>query len=80
MKTQFKKARTRAQIEADPRVEEIWNEGEDGWWAMLRPGWVVATYEVHCIHEYTIEGVCDKLNDYVTPCDCEQSCKTKEVK
>ena len=74
----YRKARTRKDVENDPRVKEIWNEGEDGWWAYLHPGWIWDG-ELHCIHEDTIKDVCDALNFAVSPCDCEQSCKTEEV-
>lgn len=39
-------------IAADPRVIEIWDEGEDGIWIALADGYICADTETHCVHEW----------------------------
>ena len=71
MKTQFKKARTRAQIEADPRVSSIhmeWEDGERHWCVYLKRGWAWCE-ETHQIHELTIRDAAKEL-DRTFPCRC----------
>ena len=46
-------------LAADPRIVEVWDEGEDGMWAELANGWIWD--EVHTLHEHTVK---DLLNAY----------------
>lgn len=75
-KETFRKVRTKADIEVDPRVEELWNEGDSSpdWWCALKSGWSWCP-ETHCIHENTIRDVCDVLNREVAPCDAGCPCQ-----
>jgi len=60
----YRKARTLSDVRRDPRVESVWSEGDDGWWASLKEGWV--RYDgVISLHEYTIKELCRSLNDDV---------------
>jgi hypothetical protein len=36
------------------RGEPIWNEGPDGWWAALKPGWECAANGSNSCHERTL--------------------------
>ena len=56
----YKNPRTKAEILADPRVEEMWYEGEDGWWIALKRPWETSL-ETTCIHEYTIKECCEQM-------------------
>lgn len=76
----YKKARTLADLRADPRVQEVWKE-HDGfnvddrgidrgaWWIALKPGWCWCA-ETHVIHEATLAQACDVFNS-IQPCDCK---------
>lgn len=43
------------------RVDEVGNEGEDGYWIYLRAGWFNPVDGIHAIHEDTIKKCLDKL-------------------
>ena len=62
--------RTLAQLRADPRIREVWQEDDgcfeaDGyplsWWASLNPGWVTDNME-SALHEPTIKDLCAALH------------------
>ena len=74
----FAKVKTIKQIRADPRVEELWNEGADGWWASLVDGyrWDL---DLHCIHEQTIREVAEVLNGSVDRCSADCQCKQRNT-
>lgn len=57
------------QIKADPRVESVWDEGEDGWWAILKEGW--QWDGVHGLHERSPRALLKVLRHAVRPCSCE---------
>lgn len=40
-------------IANDPRVEKIWDEGEDGIWIQLAPGFNWDGYS--CVHEWSVK-------------------------
>jgi len=42
-------------IAADPRVVEIWDEGEDGIWVQLAEGY--NWDDVSCVHEWKVKDV-----------------------
>ena len=65
----MRKARTKADVEADPRVTEVYWERESGWWAYLAPGWCFDS-ECHTLHESTISKLCAVLNHEVERCEC----------
>ena len=58
---------TQARIARDKRVNEVWNEGDDGWWAELKPGW--QWWDAHYLHERTLTALKGALRD-VKPCAC----------
>lgn len=39
----------------DPRVEEVWSEGKDGYWASLKQGF--NSEGCSCIHEWTVKDL-----------------------
>ena len=47
----------------DHRIEEIRNEGGDGYWIYLKPGWWLPHMETHCIHEYTQAACLDEFKE-----------------
>lgn len=61
-------AKTVDRIKADPRVESVWDEGEDGWWAMLKKGW--QWDDCHGIHERSPRALLEVLRHEVRPCNC----------
>ena len=60
-------------IKADPRVSEVWNEGEDGWWVGLKTGFICTHSETHAVHEWTLTKLWESFKS-VEPCDCKD-CK-----
>jgi hypothetical protein len=81
-----KTPRTLTELRADPRVREVWNEGEDGWWASLAPGYCFENCSG--LHENTVRELCSALrrvevcgtpearcNDHVVPpCAAAMGC------
>jgi hypothetical protein len=69
-KTRFK---TLNIVNGDPRIKEVFDEGEDGIWMWLNPGFTCDPRGAHDGHEYTVR---DLLRAYkgIQPCDCDQ-CK-----
>lgn len=79
----LRKVRTKADIEDDPRVEELWSEDNGwgagsscDWWCSLKPGWSWCP-ETHCIHEGTVREVCGVLNREVEACEASCPCQKK---
>jgi hypothetical protein len=76
----FKKKRTKAQIEDDPRIVELWAEADDAgcfgdgsgisWWATLAPGYEVD--DCHGLHEGTVKDIAAQLNGGVTLGRCDE--------
>jgi hypothetical protein len=63
----MKKARTWADIQADPRVQWVSDERNDnGYWVYLHRPYVDAAREMTCIHEDTIRECCDILNNDIS--------------
>ena len=60
-------------IKADPRIESAWDEGQDGKWVQLKPGFVLSFDGTHGIHERTWTEV-NRKRSQITQCDCED-CK-----
>lgn len=58
----FKKVRTKQQIKELPFVQEVFYEGDDGWWVHLDTRYVSAKMECSMVHEHTIKELCDALN------------------
>jgi hypothetical protein len=44
-------------IKADPRIESLHDEGDNGWWAILADGYILQPDETTAIHETTLSGV-----------------------
>lgn len=61
------------QIMRDPRVKLAWDEGEDGLWFSLKPGFRLRIDGTHFAHEFTIKDLCAKLRN-IEPCNCEDCC------
>lgn len=63
----YPKPRTKKQIEADPRVVDLWQE-QDGcfhptrpsWWATLAPGW--QWDDCTNVHEATLSDLADAID------------------
>lgn len=49
-------------IKADPRVESVWDEDEDGWWCDLKPNWFSDSTETGRLHEETPQDLWEVLN------------------
>lgn len=49
-------------LKADPRVESVWDEGEDGWWCDLKPNWFSDSTETGRLHEGTPQDLWEVLN------------------
>jgi len=62
-------------IKNDPRVKEVWNEGEDGWWVALKTGFICGISETHAVHEWSPKSLWASFKT-VKPCNC-QDCKPK---
>jgi hypothetical protein len=60
-------------INDDPRINQAFDEGEDGIWVWLETGWTADPRGAHDIHEWKVRDV---LRCYraIVPCDCD-SCK-----
>lgn len=56
-------------IRRDPRCESIADEGDDGWWVMLRPGYCWPEGETHAVHERDLESLWREFRT-VAPCRC----------
>ena len=37
------------------KIEEVGNEGDDGYWVYIKPGFWNPSFEVMCIHEHTVK-------------------------
>lgn len=55
-------------IAADPRVELVFDEGDDGIWIWLNPGSLCGDTDTHCVHEWTVRDVIRSFRT-VQPCD-----------
>ena len=60
-------------IKADPRVESVDYEGEDGWWVYLKNGFICEDSETHAVHEWTLKDLRRSFGS-VRVCEC-QDCK-----
>ena len=57
-------------LAADPRVDEIWDEGDNGYWVYLVPGWINPLHETHSIHEDT-QAECLEVFKSIERCTCD---------
>lgn len=57
-------------IKNDPRVSEVWNEGEDGWWVTLKIGFMCRDSECHAVHEWNLRDLWTAFKS-VAPCRCK---------
>lgn len=78
----MKQPRTRKEIEADPRVDEIYHD-EDGWWVELRLGLTQQECQTHFIHGSSIDEVLRFLSDVgdcnVPDCTCPEDVAIAEA-
>ena len=58
------------------RIEEIWSEGNDGYWVDYKPGWRSFVTDTHMEHEYTKRELWEAVSAS-EPCDCEE-CKNRK--
>ncbi len=70
--------KTLVKISKDPRIEEAWDEGEDGYWFVCKPGWKCVLSGCHAGHEHTARALLDAFAT-VEPCDCED-CKAEKMR
>ena len=64
------KTKTQQRIEDDPRIEELYHESGNGWFAVLTPGFVSEMTEVHELIENTLTEL-DQHRRSIVECDCE---------
>jgi hypothetical protein len=57
-------------IKKDPRVEDVWNEGEDGWWVTLKTGFVCGNSDAHAVHEWSLRSLWTSFKTVQT-CSCK---------
>ena len=62
-------------IKNDPRVTEVWNEGEDGWWVMLKTGYICGNSDTHAVHEWSLKSLWSSFRT-VKPCNCKDCAAT----
>lgn len=55
----------------EDRVEEMWYEDGDGWWAACRTGWMVEATGCHTAHGETKAAMMAELRT-LAPCHCEE--------
>ena len=60
-------------VNNDPRVTEVFDEGEDGIWLWLNTGWTADPRGAHDIHEWTVRDVLAAYRGVVA-CECD-GCK-----
>ena len=64
-------------ILADPRTDSMWNEGDDGWWVSLAPGFRCEATDTHYLHAETVREVFIQWKT-VKPCKCADCMMTIE--
>jgi hypothetical protein len=64
---------TLERIRKDPRVEDVWNEGDDGYWVMLKSGFKWSDADTHAVHEWSLSRLLKSMRE-VVPCTCK-ACK-----
>lgn len=57
------------QVKKDHRVSDAWNEGEDGYWVLLKNGYCDPLTECHAVHEWTIKDLKVAFKS-IKPCTC----------
>ena len=57
----LKKVKTLADLKNDSRINKVWSEDDNGFWAELAPGWMWDGCS--CIHEFTIAKLCIALDE-----------------
>jgi hypothetical protein len=48
-------------------IEEVWNEGKDGYWINLEPGYIDERAGIHMVHEETVRE-CVRTMKTIVPC------------
>lgn len=61
-------------IRKDPRVHDVWNEGVDGWWVSLNPGYMCLDSDCHAVHEWTLTALRRSFKS-VVKCNCKDCVK-----
>ena len=59
------------QIASDPRVQSIHDEGSDGIWVMLKPGWIWKHGDTHALHERELPPLRRMVKHELAKCGCE---------
>ena len=65
MEIKFKRPKSKREIIALPFVDEMFNEGEDGWWIHLKEGYRSMKMECGLIHEDTVSECINSLMEGV---------------
>ena len=67
------------QIARNKKVESINDEGRNGIWAYLKPGWRCPAGDTHQCHEWTVEELAEAVRNAV-PCDCEDCTRSRTIR
>ena len=59
-----------ARVSRQAKIDRIEHDS-DGWWIILKPGWIVRDERTHQIVEDRKRDALDKL-DLVDPCECDE--------
>jgi hypothetical protein len=57
-------------ISSHPRVQSVSDEGEDGIWVYLKPGFIWRHGDVHSLHERDTALLLRMLDTEIEPCTC----------
>lgn len=65
--------KTLERLKKDPRVSDVWSEGDEGYWILLSRGWMCKDTDCHAVHEHTIKSLLRSFKS-VQKCECKD-CK-----
>lgn len=65
-----------ARLRRSRRVESINDEGTNGIWAYLRPGWRCPAADTHSCHEWSWEEL-ERAVRLAVPCRCDECLKSQ---
>ena len=73
-------AKTLENLKLDPRVTDAWDEGDDGYWVSLKPGFYSALddFGIHSVHEWNTKDLLAKMRG-VKPCTCKDCLEYKPL-